>query len=96
MASSNESKAQRIAETVGVVLGAASQSDEVTEERLDSVAEKVRGVVAATANDEADANAAIARFSAAVEAGRTAAATGRIDPADAETALGEMEEQLLL
>jgi hypothetical protein len=95
MASSNQlTQAERIAETFGMVLGAASYCDEVTDERLNSVAAKVKEVVLATANDEADAESAQERFSIAVEAGRTAVETGKIDPDAAEGALGEMEQEL--
>jgi hypothetical protein len=87
-------EAQRIADTLGVVLGAASCSEQVTEQRLDSAATKLRQLVLATANDGADAEVAYERFSAAVEAGQTAAEMGKIDPEDAAAALTEMEEQL--
>src|SRR5262249_26773008 len=88
------SEAESIAETLGVILGAASCCEQVTEERLTSVAPKLRQLLSATANDRADAEAANERFSAAVDAGRTAAEAGKIDPEDAEAALCEMEEQL--
>jgi hypothetical protein len=87
-------EAERIAETLGVILGAASCCEEVTEDRLNSVAAKLRHLVLATANDGADAEAASERFSAAIDAGRTAAESGKLDPEDAETALQEMEAQL--
>jgi hypothetical protein len=87
-------EAQRIADTLGVVLGAASCSEQVTEQRLDSAATKLRQLVLATANDGADAEVAYERFSVAVEAGQTAAEMGKIDPEDAVAALTEMEEQL--
>jgi thiazole synthase ThiGH ThiG subunit len=87
-------EAERIAETLGVVLGAASQCEQVTEERLNSVAVKARHALLARANDDADAEAADERFSAALEAGRTAAESGRIDPESVELALSELEEQL--
>jgi thiazole synthase ThiGH ThiG subunit len=87
-------EAERLAETLGVIIGAASCCEEVTEERLDSVVTKLRPLVLATANDGADAASANERFSVAIDAGRTAAESGQIDPEDAEAALCEMEAQL--
>jgi hypothetical protein len=87
-------EAETLAEAAGVVLGAASQCEEVTQARLSAAAAKLRQVVIAAAADEADAKAATERFSIAVEAGKSAAETGKIDPEAAETALSEMEEQL--
>src|SRR5260221_4435835 len=95
MAASNRlSQAEKIAETLGVVLGAASQCEQVTEERLNSVAAKAKDAVLATANDDADAEAAEEMISAAVEAGRTAAESGKNDPESVETALSEIEQRL--
>jgi len=88
--------AERIAEAFGIVLGAASCNEQVSEERLNSVAGKARHVVLAAAEDAADAEAAKERFSAAIEAGGIAAETGRIDPEAAETALSEIEAQLAI
>lgn len=92
----NLTQAERIAETFGVVLGAASQCEQVTQERLNSVAVKARHAVLATATDAADAEAAEELFSAAVEAGRTAVESGKVDPESVETALNEMEVRLSL
>jgi hypothetical protein len=87
-------RAEQIAETFGVVLGAASQCEQVSEERLSAVAVKARDAVITSANDAADAEAAEALFSAAVEAGRAAAERGKVDPDSVESAFGEMEQQL--
>jgi hypothetical protein len=95
MAAINQlTQAERIAETFGVVLGAASRCEQVTEERLNEVAAKARDAVMATANDDADAEAADELFSAALEAGRTAAESGKVDPEAVEIALSEMEQRL--
>jgi hypothetical protein len=88
-------EAEQIAETLGVVLGAVAHCELVTEDRFNAVAEKVKNVVLARANDPADAEAASERLTAAVEAGRTVAESGRIDPDMAETAFIEMEDRLL-
>ncbi len=97
MAANNQlTRAERIAETFGVVVGAASQCEQVNEERLNLVAAKARDAVLATANDDADAEAADELFSAAVEAGRNAAESGKIDPESVENALSEMEQRLLV
>jgi hypothetical protein len=66
----------------------------VTDERVNAVAVKLRDLVAATADDESDADLANEQFSAALEAGKTAAGSGRIDPEKAELALNELEQQL--
>jgi hypothetical protein len=95
MASNNHmSEAQRMAQTLGIVVGAASCCEQVTEERVSTVATKLRQLVPATADDTADADAANAQFSAALEAGKAAVEIGRIDPEQAEAALTELEEQL--
>ena len=95
MASTNRmTEAQQMAQTFGVVVGAASCCEQVTEERVDSVAAKLRQLVSTTADDTADAREAEEQFSAAVEAGKTAVEIGRIDPQHAEAALIELEQQL--
>ena len=95
MASTNRiTEAQQMAQTFGVVVGAASFCEQVTEERVNSVAAKLRQLVLATADDTADAREANEQFSAALEAGKTAVEIGRIDPENAEAALTELEQQL--
>jgi len=95
MASTNRmTEAQQMAQTFGVIVGAASCCEQVTEERVDSVAAKLRQLVSTTADDTADAREAEEQFSAAVEAGKTAVEIGRIDPQHAEAALIELEQQL--
>jgi hypothetical protein len=97
MTSANRTtEAQRMAQTLGVVVGAASCCEQVTEERVTSVAVKLRQLVSATADDAADAEAANAQLSAALEAGKTAGKSGSIDPEQAEAILLELEEQLSL
>ena len=66
----------------------------MTEERVNAVAEKLKELVSATAEDAADADAADEQFSAALEAGKAAVEIGRIDPEHAEAALTELEQQL--
>jgi hypothetical protein len=87
-------EAEKIAETLGVVVGAASCCDSVTEERLSSVVPKLKHLVTSTANDGADAEAANDRFAIAIDAGRAAVESGKIDPEEAEDALSELESQL--
>jgi hypothetical protein len=86
--------AQQIAQTVGIVVGAASCCEQVTEERVNAVAVKLRDLVAAAADDDSDADLANEQFSAALEEGKTAVESGRIDPEQAEVALNELEHQL--
>jgi hypothetical protein len=87
-------EAQQIAQTVGVVVGAASCCEQVTEERVNAVAVKLRELVAATADNDSDADLANEQFSAALEVGKTAVESGRIDPKKAEAALNELEHKL--
>ncbi|HZK92554.1 MAG TPA: hypothetical protein VFC56_20630 [Stellaceae bacterium] len=86
--------AEMMARTFGIVLGAASCNGEVTNERLDVAAEKMKTVLAATAGDARDAEAACERFSAAVVAGRRASKSGEIEDWAAETALRQIEDDL--
>jgi hypothetical protein len=95
MASANRmTEAQQMAQTFGVIVGAASCCEQVTEERVDSAAAKLKQLVSATADDTVDAREAEEQFCAAVEAGKTAVEIGRIDPEHAEAALVELEQQL--
>ena len=87
-------EAQEIAQTVGMIVGAASGCEQVTEERLNAVAVKLRKLVAATADDDTDADLANKQFAAALEVGKTAVESGRIDPEEAEGALNDLEQQL--
>ena len=95
MSSGNRmTEAQQIAQTLGIVVGAASCCEQVTEERVNAVAVKLRELIAATADDDSDADLANEQFSVALEEGKTAVESGRIDPEQAEVALNELEQQL--
>jgi hypothetical protein len=97
MSSKNRmTEVQQIAQTLGIIVGAASCCEEVTEERVNAVAVKLREHLAATADDDSDANLANEEFSAGLEAGKAAVESGRltIDPEQAEAALNEVEQQL--
>ena len=95
MSSSNRmTEALQIAQTLGIVVGAASCCEQVTEERVNAVAVKLRDLVAAAADDDSGADLANEQFSAALERGKTAVESGRIDPEWAEVALKELEEEL--
>jgi len=87
-------EAQQLAQTIGILVGAASCCEQVTEERVDAVSLKLRELVAATAHDDSDAELAHEQFSAALKAGKTAVESGRVDPQEAEVALNEVEQQL--
>ena len=87
-------EAQRMAQTLGIVVGAASCCEQVSEERVNAVAAKLRQLVSATADDTTDADVANEQFSAALEAGKAAVEIGKIDPEHAEAALIELEQQL--
>ena len=87
-------EAQQIAQTVGIIVGAASCCDQVTEERLNTVAVKLRKLVAATADDNVDADLANKRFAAALEVAKTAVESGQINLKQAEVALNDLEKEL--
>jgi hypothetical protein len=88
------SQAEQVAESCGIILGAASHCEQISEERLNSAADKVRDFVTASANDAAEVGAANARFDAAIDAGKHAAELGQVNLDAAENALVEIEEQL--
>jgi len=97
MSSKNRmTEVQQIAQTLGIIVGAASCCEEVTKERVNAVAVKLREHLAATADDDSDANLANEEFSAGLKAGKVAVESGRltIDPEQAEAALHEVEQQL--
>ena len=86
--------AEMMAQSFGIVLGAASCSDHVSNERLDTAAQKMKTVLGVAAGNEHDADAAVDRFSAAVVAGRRAVRDGSIEEWAAETALRKIEDDL--
>jgi hypothetical protein len=61
------SEAQRTAQTLGIVVGAASCCEQATEERVNAVAAKLRRLVSATADDAADADSAKEQFSVSLK-----------------------------
>ena len=87
-------EAKRMAQTLGIIVGAASRCEQVSEERVTAVTAKLRRLVSAAADNAADAEAADEQFTVALEDGKTAAEIGRIDPEEAEASLTEMEQQL--
>ena len=87
-------EAQRMAQTLGIIAGAASCCEQVSEGRVNAVTAKLRQLVSAAADNPADADAADEQFCAALEDGKTAAEIGRIDPEQAEATLTELEQQL--
>ncbi len=87
-------QAEMMAKTFGIVLGAASCNDEVTNQRLDAAAEKMKTVITVAADNERDAETACQRFSAAVIEGRRAVQRGAIEEWAAETALRKIEDDL--
>lgn len=94
MSDTERSEAERTAEAVGVVIGAAYRCDSISEERLHSVVDKARDVVMAAAGNEADAAAAVGCFTAAFDTGQAAVESGRLDPQAAEQAFRELEQEL--
>ena len=85
---------RQIAQNLGIIVGAASCCEKVTEERVNAVAVKLQELVAAMADDDSDAHLANEQFSAALEEGKTAVESGRVDPEQAVAALNELEQQL--
>ena len=91
---SERTRAEDIAEAIGVVIGAASTCNGIGQERLQSTVDKAKDLVMAAARDEADAAAATARFSSGFEIGQAAVENGRVDPQQAENALSDLEREL--
>lgn len=94
-ATTERTEAERTAEAVGVVIGAAYRCDSISQERLHTVVDKARDVVMAATGDEAEAAAVVGCFSAAFDTGQAAVDSGRIDPEQAERAFRELEQELL-
>ncbi len=94
-ATTERTEAERTAEAVGVVIGAAYRCGSISQERLHTVVDKARDVVMAATGDEAEAAAAAGCFSAAFDTGQAAVDSGRIDPEQAERAFRELEQELL-
>jgi hypothetical protein len=88
------SRAESIAQTIGVVVGAASNCDWATEERLSAAVDKMDAVVSAAAVDDSDAELARQRFHKAFEAGKAAMESGKANPIAVEAALEELEQTL--
>ena len=88
------SDAELMARTFGIVLGAASCSEYVSNERIDATAEKMKTVVTAVADSGKEAEAACERFSASIVAGRRAVHSGAIEDWAAENALRQIEDDL--
>ena len=65
--------------------------EQVTEERANAIAVKLRELIAATADDDLDADLAYEEFSAAFEEGKTAVESWSIDPEQAEVDLTELD-----
>jgi hypothetical protein len=86
--------AEMMARTFGMVLGAASCSDDVSNERLDNAAEKMKAILATAAGTDVAVEAAHNRFSASVVAGRRAVRHGKIEDRAAEMALRQIEDDI--
>ena len=78
----------------GLVLGAASNGDDVSDERLDNIAKKIKVLLNEIAENRRNAEVACARFSAAIVTGRKAVRQGAIEEHAAEAALRQIELDL--
>jgi hypothetical protein len=88
------SDAEMMARTFGMVLGAASCCDVVSNARLDATAEKMKTAFSAAAASGKEERAANEQFSASVVAGRRAVQHGEIQDWAAENALRQIEHDL--
>lgn len=95
MRANEVSETLQAAETLAVIVGAASRCAFVSQQRIKAMATTLEGLATASAGEAADAKTAHARLSAALEAGRVAVESGRIDPDDAGMLLVELEHELL-
>jgi len=89
-----QTRAAELAEAMGLVVGAASDCDWATDDRLDAAVAKIETLMIAVAVDDSDAENAKQRFSAGFEAGKAAVEHGRADPRAVEVAFDELEEKL--
>ena len=94
MSGTYSSDAEMMARTFGVALGAASCSDNVSNDRLDAAAERMKSVLDAAASTTSEAEAAQDKFSASVVVGRQAVKNGAIAEFAAENALSQLEDDL--
>ena len=94
MSDSEKSRAEGIAEAMGVVVGAAANCPAVKEDRLNATVTRIGTLLSAAAADADDAEAARQRFYAGFQAGKEAIAEGKIDALAVETALTDLEESL--
>jgi hypothetical protein len=81
-----------IAETIGIVVGAATCRRSLSEEQLCCIARRLSELL--SPSDATDAAAARGRLSAALAAGRNAVATGRIDADDVAAVLNKLKYRL--
>ena len=95
MSSNERTKAESMAEAVGVVIGAAWACDSISQEPLQSTVDKARDVLIAAASDDSDAATAVNCFSAAFGIGQAVVKSGKIDPQRVETAFTQLERELL-
>lgn len=91
---SSPAEIEIMAYNFGIVLGAASFGDEVSDERFNTVAKRVKTLLGEAAESRSNAELAYARFSAAVVAGRKAAEVGAIKEQAAKSALRQIEDDL--
>jgi hypothetical protein len=87
-------RAERAAEALGVIVGAASRCESVNMDRLVSTSKKAREVLETAAGESADAVAVNDRFTAGLDIGQAAVDYGKIDPQEAEKALEDLEQTL--
>jgi predicted transcriptional regulator len=89
-----KTRTEEMAEAMGVLVGAASDCDWATDERLNEAVAKIETFIATAAVDDSDAEKAKQHFYAGVEAGKAAIEDGRADPKAVEVVFGELEEKL--
>jgi hypothetical protein len=94
MSGREKSRAEGLAEAMGVVVGAASNCDGVAEDRLNATVTRIGTLLSAAAVNEDDAEAARQSFHAGFAAGKEAVESGKVDRLAVETALNDLEESL--
>ena len=89
-----KSRAEEMAEAMGVLVGAASDCDWATNDRLNAAVAKIETFIATVAVDDSDTEKAKQQFYAGVETGKAAMENGRADPRAVEVAFDALEEKL--
>ena len=95
MSNIERTEADRMAEEVGVIIGAACGCDSISKERLQSAVDRAVDLLMEAASDEAEAAIVVDRLKIAFGTGQAAVESEKVDPWQVEAAFIELERVLL-